>query len=265
GELERLSRGYIDAIWEFIGPDRDIPAPDVYTNPQIMGWMMDEYSKLRGYCAPGVITGKPLAVGGSLGRGDATARGGVYTIMETAKYLGVDLSTATVAVQGYGNAGSNAAILLHDMLGSKIIAVSDSKGGIYNQQGLDPHQVLQHKIETGSVINFPQAENISNAELLELSVDILCPAGLETVLTEKNTPRIKARMVAELANGPTTPEADEILYHNGVFVIPDFLCNAGGVTVSYFEWVQGLNRYYWDEDEIHQRLGKIMTKAFQAV
>ncbi|HEY55723.1 MAG TPA: Glu/Leu/Phe/Val dehydrogenase [Dehalococcoidia bacterium] len=264
-ELERLSRGYIDAIWEFIGPDRDIPAPDVYTNPQIMGWMMDEYSKLRGYSSPGVITGKPLAVGGSLGRGDATARGGVYTIIEAAKHLNIDLSKATVAIQGYGNAGSNATILLHDMSGSKIIAVSDSKGGIYNQEGLDPHQVLQHKEETGSVINFPEAENTSNAELLELSVDILCPAGLETVLTEKNASRIKAKIVAELANGPTTPEADEILYRNGVFSIPDFLCNAGGVTVSYFEWVQGLNRYYWDEEEVHQRLGKIMTKAFQAV
>ena len=264
-ELERLSRGYIDAIWEFIGPDKDIPAPDVYTNPQIMGWMMDEYSKLRGYCTPGVITGKPLAVGGSLGRGDATARGGVYTIIEAAKHLNIDLSTVTVAIQGYGNAGSNAALILHDMLGCRIVAVSDTKGGIYNQQGLDPHQVLQHKIETGSVINFPQAENISNAELLELKADILCPAGLETVLTEKNAPRIKARIVAELANGPTTPEADEVLYHNGLFVIPDFVCNAGGVTVSYFEWVQSLNRYYWDEEEVHQRLGKIMTKAFQAV
>jgi len=265
GELERLSRGYIDALGEFIGPDRDIPAPDVYTNPQIMGWMMDEYSKLTGHYAPGVITGKPLAVGGSLGRGDATARGGVYTIIEAAKHLDIDLSKATVAIQGYGNAGSNAAILLNDMLGAKVIAVGDSKGSIYNQQGLDPHRVLQHKTETGSVINFPQGENISNAELLELSVDILCPAGLETVITEKNAPRIKARIVAELANGPTTPEADAILYHNGVFNIPDFLCNAGGVTVSYFEWVQGLHRYFWDEDEVHQRLGKIMTKAFQAV
>lgn len=264
-ELERLSRGYIDALGEFIGPDRDIPAPDVYTNPQIMGWMMDEYSKLTGYCAPGVITGKPLALGGSQGRGDATARGGVYTIIEAAKHLNIDLSTATVAIQGYGNAGSNAAILLHDMAGAKVTAISDSKGSIYNQHGLDPHQVLQHKIETGSVINFPQAENISNAELLELSADILCPAGLETVLTEKNAPRIKARIVAELANGPTTPEADAILYHNGVFSIPDFLCNAGGVTVSYFEWVQGLHRYFWDEDEVHQQLGKIMTRAFQAV
>jgi glutamate dehydrogenase (NAD(P)+) len=264
-ELERLSRGYIDAIWEFIGPDRDIPAPDVYTNPQIMGWMMDEYSKLRGQYTPGVITGKPLAVGGSLGRGDATARGGVYTIIEAASHLGVDLSSATVAIQGYGNAGSNAALILYDTLGSKIVAISDSKGGIYNKQGLDPHRVLQHKIETGSVINFPQAENISNAELLEVGVDILCPSGLETVITETNAGNIKAKIVAELANGPTTPEADEILFSSGIFVIPDFLCNAGGVTVSYFEWVQSLNRYYWDESEIHQRLGKIMKKAFQAV
>jgi len=265
GELERLSRGYIDAIWETIGPDRDIPAPDVYTNPQIMGWMMDEYSKLKGCCVPGVITGKPVTLGGSLGRGDATARGGVYTIIEAAKHLNIDLSAATVAIQGYGNAGSNAAILIHSILGSKIVAVSDSKGGIYSKQGLDPHQVLQHKIETGSVINFLQADNISNAELLELEVNILCPAGLETVLTEENAPRVKAKIVAELANGPTTPDADEILYNNGVFSIPDFLCNAGGVTVSYFEWVQSLNRYYWDEDEVHQRLGKSMTKAFQAV
>ncbi|GAI81937.1 unnamed protein product, partial [marine sediment metagenome] len=210
-------------------------APDVYTNPQIMGWMMDEYSKLRGYGIPGVITGKPLCIGGSLGRGDATARGGVYTMIEAAKHLGLDLSAATVAIQGYGNAGSHAAILMHDLAKSKIIAVSDSKGGIYSKQGLDPHAVLKHKTKTGSVINFPQAENISNAELLELEVDILCPAGLETVLTEQNAPRVKAKIVAELANGPTTPEADEILYKNGIFCIPDFLCNAGGVTVSYFE------------------------------
>jgi len=265
GELERLSRGYIDAIWEFIGPDRDIPAPDVYTNPQIMGWMMDEYSKLRGYYIPEVITGKPLAIGGSLGRDDATARGGVYTVIEAAKHLDIDLSTATVAVQGYGNAGSNAAILMRETMGAKIVAISDSKGGIYNKQGLDPHQVLQHKIETGSVIDFSQAENISNDQLLELEVDILYPAGLETVLTEKNAPRVRAKIVAELANGPTTPEADKVLYHNGVFVIPDSLCNAGGVTVSYFEWVQCLNKLQWDEEDIHQRLEQKMTKAFQTI
>ena len=265
GELERLSRGYIDAIWEFIGPDRDIPAPDVYTNPQIMAWMMDEYSKLRGYYIPGVITGKPVAIGGSLGRGDATSRGGVYTIMEAAKHLNIDLSAATVAVQGYGNVGSNAAILMLDILGSKIVAVSDSKGGIYNKRGLEPHNVLQHKKKTGSVINFPEAENITNAELLELEVDILCPAALENVIVEGNAPKIRAKIVAALANGPITPEADEVLYNNGVFVIPDFLCNAGGVTVSYFEWVQSLDKYYWDEEEVHQRLDKHMTQAFHTV
>jgi len=265
GELERLSRGYIDAIWEFIGPDRDIPAPDVYTGPQIMAWMMDEYSKLRGYYIPEVITGKPLAVGGSLGRGDATARGGVYTIIEAAKHLDIDLSSATVAIQGYGNVGSNAAILIHGMLGAKIVAVSDSKGGIYSKRGLEPRNVLKHKKETESVINFPEAENISNEQLLELGVTILCPAALENVITEENVPRIKAKVVAALANGPITPEADEILNHNGIFVIPDFLCNAGGVTVSYFEWVQSLDKYYWDEEEVHRRLSRSMLRAFQAV
>jgi len=232
GELERLSRGYVDAIWQFIGPERDIPAPDVYTNPQIMAWMVDEYSKLRGYNSPGVITGKPVAIGGSLGRGGATARGAMFTIMEAAKHLDIDLSAATVAVQGYGNAGSNIAIFMKDILSSKIVAVSDSKGGIYNKQGLDPHKAFQHKRETGSVINFPVAENISNEDLLELNVDVLCPSALENVITGENASKIKAKMVAALANGPITPEADKILVDNGVFVIPDFLCNAGGVTVK---------------------------------
>jgi len=264
-ELERLSRGYIDAIWEFIGPERDIPAPDIYTNPQIMAWMMDEYSKLMGYYAPGVITGKPVAVGGSLGRGDATSRGGVYTVVEAARHLGIDLSAATVAIQGYGNAGSFAAVLMREIAGSKVVAVSDSRGGIYNEQGLDPDKVLQHKTETGSVIDFPGAENTTNDELLEMEVTILCPSALENVITGKNASRVRAKMVAELANGPTTSEADEELYHNGVFVIPDFLCNAGGVTVSYFEWVQCLSRYYWDENEVRERLAGHMTAAFQAV
>jgi len=265
GELEKLSRGYIDAIWEFIGPERDIPAPDVYTNPQIMAWMLDEYSKLKGYNSPGVITGKPVALGGSLGRGDATARGALFTIREAAKYLNMDLSTATAAVQGYGNAGSHIAILMSDSLGSKIVAVSDSKGGIYNKQGLDPHKVLQHKTETSSVINFPGAENISNGDLLGLGVEVLCPSALENVIVERNAPKVRAKLVAALANGPITPGADEILYQNGVFVIPDFLCNAGGVTVSYFEGVQNAYNYYWEEEEVHQRLDKKMTKAFQHV
>jgi glutamate dehydrogenase (NAD(P)+) len=265
GELERLSRGYIDAIWEFIGPDRDIPAPDVYTNPQIMAWMMDEYSKLKGCISPAVITGKPLALGGSLGRGDATARGALYTIVEAAKHLNIDLPEAIVAVEGYGNAGSNIAILMNDIPGAKIVAVSDSKGGIYSKQGLAPHKVLEHKMETSSVINFPQAENISNSDLLKLGVDILCPAALENTITQANASKIRAKIVAELANGPTTPQADEILYDNGVFVIPDFLCNAGGVTVSYFEWVQNMYHYYWEEEEIHQKLNKKMSKAFHNV
>ncbi len=265
GETERLSRGYIDAIWEFIGHDRDVPAPDMGTNSQIMAWMMDEYSKLKGYYSPEVITGKPVAVGGSLGRSGATGRGGVYTIREAAKHLSTDLSAATVAVQGYGNVGSNAAILMHDILGSKIVAISDIMGGIYNKHGLDPHKVKQHEIKTGSVINFPEAESITNAELLELEVDILCPAALENVIVKENASKIRAKLVAALANGPVTPEADKILIDNGVFVIPDFLCNAGGVTVSYFEWVQSLDKYYWDEEEVHQRLDKHMTQAFHAV
>jgi len=265
GEAERLSRGYIDAIWEFIGHDRDVPAPDMGTNSQIMAWMMDEYSKLKGYYSPEVITGKPVAVGGSLGRGDATGRGGVYAIREAAKHLGIDLSAATVAVQGYGNVGSNAAILMHDILGSKIVAISDIMGGIYNKHGLDPHKVKQHEIKTGSVINLPEAESITNTELQELEVTILCPAAVENVIVKGNASKIRAKIVAALANGPITPEANKILVNNGVFVIPDFLCNAGGVTVSYFEWVQSLDKYYWDEKEVHQRLDKHMTQAFHTV
>ena len=265
GELERLSRGYIDAIFRLIGPDTDIPAPDMGTDPQVMAWMMDEYSKLVGYYNPQVITGKPLSVGGSVGRSDATGRGGVYTIIEAAKRLDIDLPAATVAVQGYGKVGSNAAILMHDILGAKIVAIGDIKGGIYNKQGLDPRKVKQHEIKTGSVIDFPEAESISNEALLELEVTLLCPAALENVITEENAPRIKARIVAELANAPVTPEAEDILDHNGLFMIPDFLCNAGGVTVSYFEWVQSLDKYYWDVEEVHHRLGKIMTRAFQDV
>jgi len=269
GELERLSRAYIQAIYRFIGPDKDIPAPDVYTNSQIMAWMMDEYSKIAGKNQFGVITGKPLSLGGSAGRNNATARGGVFILREAAKECGVDLKKATVAVQGYGNAGYYAAYLAKSLLGCKIVAISDSKGGIFTEKGLNPEQVRKHKAKTGSVINFPNTKAISNEEPLELEVDILIPAALENVITEKNASNIKAKIVAELANGPTTPEADDILYKilykNGVHVIPDFLCNAGGVTVSYFEMVQNFYMYYWDEREVYQQLDKKMTTAYHSV
>ncbi len=264
-ELEQLSRGYIRALGRFIGPEKDIPAPDVYTNPQIMAWMMDEYSKIVGYNAPGVITGKPIPLGGSLGRGDATARGGIYTVREAARHLGLELKDAPVAVQGYGNVGYYAAKLSKEIFGARIVAVSDSKGGIYCETGLDPDAVLKHKRETGSVVDFPGTEPISNRELLELDVTLLWPAALENVITEENADQIKAKIIAEAANGPTTPEADHILHEKGVFVIPDFLCNAGGVTVSYFEWVQNITGYYWSEEEVHEKLDQKMTQAFHAV
>ena len=264
GEVERLSREYVRAVFDFIGPSQDVPAPDVYTTPQIMAWMMDEYSKIAGSSQFGVITGKPLCVGGSIGRNDATARGGMFTIREAARLLGINLSKATVAIQGYGNAGSFAHGLCKEMLGCKVVAVSDSKGGIVSETGLEPNKVAQHKARTGSVINLPGAKTISNEEVLELGVDILIPAALENTITNKNAPNIKAKILAELANGPTTPEADDILYKNGIHVIPDFLCNAGGVTVSYFEMVQNFYMYYWDENEVRDRLGKKMTTAYLA-
>jgi len=262
GELERLSRGYIRAIGRFIGAEKDIPAPDVYTTPQIMAWMMDEYSKIVGYNEPGMITGKPLTVGGSLGRGDATAKGGMYCLREAGKHLKMDLSKATVSIQGYGNAGQYAHKLVEEMHKSKVVAVSDSKGGIYSEKGLKYSDVMAHKEKTGSVINYPGAKNITNDELLELNVDVLIPAAIENVLTSKNADKVKAKVIVELANGPTTPEADEIFYKKNILVIPDFLANAGGVTVSYFEWVQNINGYYWPEDRVYQELDAKMTKAF---
>jgi glutamate dehydrogenase (NAD(P)+) len=265
GELERLSRAYIRQVGRIIGLEKDVPAPDVYTTPQIMAWMADEYAFQKGYNEFGVITGKPLEMGGSAGRGDATARGGIYTVREAAKVLGIELKGATAAVQGYGNAGSFAHILGQDILGLKIVAVSDSKGGILNWDGLDPEKVIAHKQATGSVINFPGAKSISNEELLELDVTVLFPSALENVITEENAGRIKAKISAELANGPTTPAADKVLYENGVYVIPDFLCNAGGVTVSYFEMCQNAYDYYWEIDTVHERLDKKMTSAFHAV
>ncbi|MCJ7669081.1 MAG: Glu/Leu/Phe/Val dehydrogenase [Dehalococcoidia bacterium] len=265
GEVERLSRAYVRGVFQFIGPDKDVPAPDVYTTPQIMAWMMDEYSAIAGKPQFGVITGKPLAIGGSPGRGDATARGGMYTIREAAKTLGIDLHKATVAVQGYGNAGYYAAQLCSELFGSRVVAVCDSKGGVYCKTGVDPDLAYSCKAQTGSVCNLPSMERISKEELLELDVDILIPAAIENVITGKNAPNIKAKIVAELANGPTTPEADDTLYRNGVHVIPDFLCNAGGVTVSYFEMVQDFYLYFWDETEVRERLDKKMTAAYHSV
>ena len=264
-ELERLSRAYIRQVGRIIGEETDVPAPDVYTNPQIMAWMMDEYSYLRGYNVPGVITGKPIPLGGSRGRGDATARGGMCTIREAGKVLDLDLNGATTAVQGYGNAGSFAHSLGQELLGLKVIAVSDSSGGIVNPNGLNAEEVKAHKRATGSVADFPGAENITNEELLELDVTVLIPAALENQITGANADNVKARIVAEFANGPTTPEADDIMYEKGIYVIPDFLCNAGGVTVSYFEQVQNAYDYYWDLETVQERLDKKITAAFHAV
>jgi glutamate dehydrogenase (NAD(P)+) len=265
GELERLSRAYIRQVGRILGLEKDVPAPDVYTTPQIMAWMMDEFSFMRGYNEFGMITGKPLPLGGSQGRGDATARGGVYCVREAAQALGLNLKGATAAIQGYGNAGTFAHQLGGDLLGLKVIAVSDSKGGIYNEAGLDYKAVMAHKQKTGSVVGFAEARAISNEDLLELPVTVLFPSALEKVILKENAPHIKAKILAELANGPTTPDADAILHKNGVYVIPDFLCNAGGVTVSYFEMVQNAYAYYWDLPTVHERLEKKMTAAFHAV
>jgi glutamate dehydrogenase (NAD(P)+) len=261
-ELERLSRAYINAIAWIIGPERDIPAPDVYTTPQIMGWMMDEFSKHRGYTTPGVITGKPLSLWGSLGRDDATARGAMYAIREAASVLGIDLSKARVAIQGFGNAGTFGMSLAQQMFGCTVVAVSDSRGGIFNSRGLDYREVSDYKEHTGTVVGFPDAESVSNNDILELDAEILIPAALENQITAENASRIRAKIVAEEANGPTIPEADEILHNRGVFVIPDFLCNAGGVTVSYFEWVQNQRGMPWELEDVHRRLDRKITLAF---
>ncbi len=264
-EQERLARGYIRTVWQILGEETDIPAPDVYTNPQIMAWMMDEYSIIKGHMVPGMITGKPLAVGGSAGRVDATARGGIYTVREAAKVLQLNLEGATAAIQGYGNAGLFTHQLAVEVLGMKVVAVSDSKGGIYNEKGLDFKAVARHKKETGSVVNAHNTTPLTNEELLELNVTVLFPSALENVITQENADRIKANIIAELANGPTTPEADKILFEKNICVLPDFLCNAGGVTVSYFELVQNAYNYYWPLETVHKRLDAKMTEAFHAV
>jgi glutamate dehydrogenase (NAD(P)+) len=265
GELERLSRGYMRNITRYVGLTQDVPAPDVNTNPQIMAWMLDEYETISGHREPGVITGKPGALGGSAGRGPATALGGIFTIRETAKVLGISLEGATCAIQGYGNVGSHAHQLATEVLGLKVVAVSDEYGGIYNSSGLNLKTVQEHVHETRKVIDCPDTERIENQELLELKVDILIPGAIENQITSQNADRIRAKIIAELANGPTTPQADEILYNKGVYIIPDFLCNAGGVTVSYFEMVQNAYQYYWDEALVNQRLDQKMTTAFHAV
>jgi len=264
-EQERLARSYIQAVAPLLGVHKDVPAPDVYTTPQIMAWMMDEYEKIVNESHPGVITGKPLPLGGSEGRGDATARGGVFTVREACKVLKID-PKGTFAVQGFGNAGQFAALLHPEILGGgKLVAVSDSGGGVYNKNGINPREIVDYKLKTGAVKNFPGTTPISNEELLELDVDILYPAALENVITVSNAPRIKAKISCELANGPTTPEADLILHEKMVHVIPDFLANAGGVTVSYFEQVQNTYNYYWSLAEVHRLLDEKMTKAYHTV
>jgi len=264
-EKECLARAYIRAIASHIGVHKDVPAPDVYTTPQIMAWMMDEYEAIVGESHPGMITGKPLSLGGSEGRGDATARGGVFTVRESCKALGIS-SKGTFAVQGFGNAGQFAALLHPEILeGGKLVAVSDSKGGVYSESGIDPRDIVDHKLKTGSVAGFPGTSPISNKEIIELDVDVFYPAALENVITEKNAQNIKARIICELANGPTTPEADAILYAKGVHIIPDFLANAGGVTVSYFEQVQNTYNYYWSLEDVHKQLDDKMTTAYHSV
>ena len=263
-ELERLTRRFATDISVIIGPQSDIPAPDVNTNPQVMAWIMDTYSMHAGYTVPAVVTGKPIALGGSEGRAEATGRGAVVTVSEAARHIGLDIIGATVAIQGFGNAGSVAAMLL-DSMGANVVAVSDSRGGIYAPEGLDVKAVKSWKAELGTVVGFPGSAEISNAELLELEVDVLVPAALENQITGDNAGQVKARIVAEAANGPTTPDADSVLYENGVFLIPDILCNAGGVTVSYFEWVQDLNRDQWSEEVVNSKLTAIMVRSFGEV
>ncbi|MCA9991269.1 MAG: Glu/Leu/Phe/Val dehydrogenase [Ardenticatenaceae bacterium] len=265
GELERLSRAFMRNIARYVGITQDVPAPDVNTNAQIMSWMVDEYEVLMGHREPGVITGKPMELGGSAGRPPATAMGGIFTIREAARLIGLPLEGATCAIQGYGNVGSFAHKLATEVLGMKVVAVSDEFGGIYNSQGLDYDSVFAHVKSTGRVPGYPGAESVTNSDLLELEVDVLIPGAIENQITGQNADRIKARILAELANGPTTPEADEILAAKNIYIIPDFLCNAGGVTVSYFEMVQNAQQFYWDEGMINDRLDRKMTTAFHAV
>ncbi len=264
-EKQRLARAYMRAVARILSVSKDVPAPDVYTTPQIMAWMMDEYEVVTGEHHPGVITGKPIPLGGSEGRGDATARGGIYVLREAGKALGIDLKGQAMAIQGFGNAGQFAALLGEEILGLKLVAASDSKGGIFNPRGLEARKVVDHKLRTGSLQGFRGAEAITNEELLEMDVTVLIPAALENVITASNASKIKCRISCELANGPTTPEADDILHANHIFTLPDFLANAGGVTVSYFEQVQNTYNFYWPLNLVHQRLDEKMARAFHGV
>lgn len=264
-ELERLTRRYAYAIADIIGPRTDIPAPDVYTGGKEMAWIMDTYSALKGnFSQPEIITGKPISIGGSLGRNEATGRGVAITVREAAKKLKIDMKAASVAVEGFGNAGQFTAELLQEQ-GARIIAVTDTKGGVYNKNGIDAASLRKHKEKTGSVVSFPNTQPISNEDLLETECTILVPAALENQITGKNARKIKAKIIAEAANGPTTPDADDALFQNKVLVIPDILANGGGVTVSYFEWLQNLRREYWTEEEVNERLDKNIIKAFNDV
>ncbi len=263
-EMERLTRRFAVEIAPIVGPEIDIPAPDVNTNAQTMAWIMDTISMLKGYPIPGLITGKPIAIEGSLGRNEATARGLVYVIREAVKTIGMNLQGARIAVQGYGNVGSNSARLLQED-GAKIIAVSDVNGGIYSSSGIDTVGALRYNQEHGRLAGFDGTDSITNAELLEVDCDILIPAALESVLTRENADHVKARLIVEAANGPTTPEADLILHDKGVIILPDILANAGGVTVSYFEWAQNIQGYYWAEDEVNVKLERVMKRSFQDV
>jgi glutamate dehydrogenase/leucine dehydrogenase len=264
GEIERLSRRYASSILPLIGPEKDIPAPDVYTTPQIMAWIMDTFSMNKGYPVMGVVTGKPISLGGSLGRNEATGRGCYYTVLESCRHLGLPVKGARVVVQGFGNAGSVAAHLL-DSAQAVVIGASDSTVAIYNRHGLDIPKLMLHKERTGSLRNFPAAETITPEELLSLDCEILIPAALENAVTKENAHTIHARIVAEAANGPVTPDADRVFDQKGIFLIPDILCNAGGVTVSYFEWVQDENHLFWDEQDVNNRLEKVMVRSFNDV
>jgi glutamate dehydrogenase (NAD(P)+) len=263
GEKERLTRRYTHEILPIIGPDRDIPAPDVYTDAQTMAWIMDTYSTTLGYSSLGVVTGKPVELGGTKGRHEATGRGVMYTVEEACRFLNMPLKNARVAVQGFGNVGHIAAQMLFDK-GARIIAISDSQAGIFGANGINPYEALKHK-GNGSVAGMPGTSPISTTAVLESDCDILIPAALENQITETNAPLVRARIVAEGANGPVTPGADRILHEKNVFVIPDVLCNAGGVTVSYFEWVQDLQGFFWDEGQVNRQLESVMKRAFQEV